>query len=191
MRGGCWLVPWLPFADGTFRHDRSEQSSAAELQALSQTSSSRAGIREMEAVFFWLSGHVVSVEKMEQLYTTPVQTCFMPGSIPFRDATNDYWRPRRVARRRRNWNRRKPVLLRALEGRGPRRATTRTPPGALPLPDLPRAPVPSTSVGACDASQPTDILYGLGQPIQTEGPVLKRSPPYREKKGKKRAPVAS
>ena len=85
----------------------------------------------MEAVFSGDLDVLYRLRKMEQLYTTLVQTCFMtPGSIPyipFRDATNGYWPPG-VLRRGRNWLRRKQlVLLRALEARGPRRATTRTP----------------------------------------------------------------
>ena len=125
---GCWQVPWLPLADGTFRHDRSEQICRRTPIPVFQTVAEREQeFREMEAVFSGDLDVLYRLRKMEQLYTTPVQTCFMPGSIPFRDATNGYWPPG-VLRRGRNWNRRKQlVLLRALESRGPRRATTRTP----------------------------------------------------------------
>ena len=121
---GCWLVPWLPLADGSFRYDRAEQIVSMLPDASSRHQGEEA--QQMQAMASVFSGDLsvlYRLKALEELYNHPV-----PGTPPsFRLHTNAV-SPPGALRRGRNWARRKQlVLLRALEAKGPRRATTRTP----------------------------------------------------------------
>ena len=121
---GCWLVPWLPLADGSFRYDRAEQIVSMLPDASSRHQGEEA--QQMQAMASVFSGDLsvlYRLKALEELYNHPV-----PGTPPsFRLHTNAV-SPPGALRRGRNWARRKHlVLLRALAARGPRRATTKTP----------------------------------------------------------------
>ena len=120
---GCWQVPWLPLADGSFRYDRAEQVVTSELSSLYRPEEVEEQMQAMERVFSGDRTVLYRLKALERLYTY-----IEPGGTgPFRLYTNDL-SPPGALRRGRNWARRKQlVLLRALEARGPRRATTRTP----------------------------------------------------------------
>ena len=77
----------------------------------------------MERVFSGDLSVLYRLKALEKLYTSPVPEAPHPFRI-FANAVS----PPGALRRGRNWARRKHlVLLRALEARGPRRATTKTP----------------------------------------------------------------
>ena len=120
---GCWLVPWLPLADGSFRYDRAEQIVSMLPGERRHQGEEAQQMLAMERVFSGDLSVLYRLKALEELYTYPV-----PGTPPsFRLHTNAV-SPPGALRRGRNWARRKQlVLLRALESRGPRRATTRTP----------------------------------------------------------------
>ena len=130
---GCWLVPWLPLADGSFRYDHAEKlvTTAAE-PLLYLPQEQVAWMQEMVSVFSGDWSVLYRLKALEKLYIRPRQ---ITGALVERFG---FWQPFRLyanavsppgaLRRGRNWARRKHlVLLRALEARGPRRATTRTP----------------------------------------------------------------
>ena len=130
---GCWQVPWLPLADGSFRYDRAEKlvTTAAE-PLLYLPQEQVAWMQEMVSVFSGDWSVLYRLKALEKLYIRPRQ---ITGALVERFG---FWQPFRLyanaisppgaLRRGRNWARRKHlVLLRALESRGPRRATTRTP----------------------------------------------------------------
>ena len=120
---GCWQVPWLPLADGSFRYDRAEQLVTSELSSLYAPEEVEEQMQAMERVFSGDRSVLYRLKALEKLYTTPVPG----GPHPFRLHANAV-SPPGALRRQRNWARRKQlVLLRALEALGPRRATTRTP----------------------------------------------------------------
>ena len=119
---GCWQVPWLPLADGSFRHDRAEQLVTSAVSLLYGQEEQEHLMRAMESVFSGDMSVLFRLKALENLYTTDIQE-----HGPFRLHANAV-SPPGALRRGRNWARRKHlVLLRALESRGPRRATTRTP----------------------------------------------------------------
>ena len=119
---GCWQVPWLPLADGSFRHDRAEQLVTSAVSLLYGQEEQEHLMRAMESVFSGDMSVLFRLKALENLYTTDIQE-----HGPFRLHANAV-SPPGALRRGRNWARRKHlVLLRALEARGPRRATTRTP----------------------------------------------------------------
>ena len=130
---GCWQVPWLPLADGSFRYDHAEKlvTTAAE-PLLYLPQEQVAWMQEMVSVFSGDWSVLYRLKALEKLYIRPRQ---ITGALverfgfwqPFRLYANAV-SPPRALRRGRNWRRRKQlVLLRALEARGPRRATTKTP----------------------------------------------------------------
>ena len=119
---GCWQVPWLPLADGSFRHDRAEQLVTSAVSLLYGQEEQEHLMRAMESVFSGDMSVLFRLKALENLYTTDIQE-----HGPFRLHANAV-SPPGALRRGRNWARRKHlVLLRALEARGPRRATTKTP----------------------------------------------------------------
>ena len=121
---GCWLVPWLPLADGSYRYDRAEQIvSTPGRNVIRDQGEEAEQFLAMSRVFSGDLSVLYRLKALEELYTYPV-----PGTPPsFRLHTNAV-SPPGALRRGRNWARRKQlVLLRALEARGPRRATTKTP----------------------------------------------------------------
>ena len=121
---GCWLVPWLPLADGSFRYDRAEQIIAKGPDCLLYNPEGQEELMQaIETVFAGDWSVLFRLIALEELYAKP-----RPGvPQPFRLYANDL-SPPGALRRGRNWARRKHlVLLRALEPRGPRRATTKTP----------------------------------------------------------------
>ncbi len=120
---GCWLVPWLPLADGSFRYDRAEQIVSMLPGEIRHQGEEAQQMLAMANVFSGDRSVLYRLKALEELYTTPVPG----GPEPFRLYVNGI-SPPGALRRGRNWARRKQlVLLRALESRGPRRATTRTP----------------------------------------------------------------
>ena len=120
---GCWQVPWLPLADGSFRYDRAEQVVTSELSSLYRPEEVEEQMQAMERVFSGDRSVLYRLKALEKLYTSPVPEAPHPFRI-FANAVS----PPGALRRGRNWARRKHlVLLRALEALGPRRATTRTP----------------------------------------------------------------
>ena len=120
---GCWLVPWLPLADGSFRYDRAEQIITAVPVCLLYNPEKQEDLMQAMASVFSGDWSVLFRQlALEQLFTQDIQ-----GGHPFRLYANAV-SPPGALRRNRIWARRKHlVLLRALEARGPRRATTRTP----------------------------------------------------------------
>ena len=123
---GCWQVPWLPLADGTFRHDRAEQIiTAVPVCLLYNPEKAENLIQAMADLFAGDRSVLLRLKALEHLYTQDIQV--PGGSHSFRLYANAV-SPPGALRRGRNWARRKHfVLLRALEAKGPRRATTRTP----------------------------------------------------------------
>ena len=120
---GCWQVPWLPLADGSFRYDRAEQVVTSELSSLYRPEEVEEQMQAMERVFSGDRSVLYRLKALEKLYTSPVPEAPHPFRI-FANAVS----PPGALRRGRNWARRKHlVLLRALEALGPRRATTKTP----------------------------------------------------------------
>ena len=80
-------------------------------------------MQAIESVFSGDRSVLYRLKALEELYTTPV----FGGPEPFRLYANGISPPGALLRGR-NWARRKHfVLLRALEARGPRRATTKSP----------------------------------------------------------------
>ena len=121
---GCWQVPWLPLADGSFRYDRAEEMVFSHPNTVLYTPEEQEEqLQAMERVFSGDRTVLYRLKALERLYTYTV-----PGGPPsFHLYTNDL-SPPGALRRGRNWARRKQlVLLRALEALGPRRATTKTP----------------------------------------------------------------
>ena len=121
---GCWQVPWLPLADGSFRYDRAEEMVFSHPNTvLYPPEEQEEQLQAMERVFSGDRTVLYRLKALERLYTY-----IEPGGTgPFRLYTNDL-SPPGALRRGRNWARRKHlVLLRALEALGPRRATTKTP----------------------------------------------------------------
>ena len=120
---GCWLVPWLPLADGSFRYDRAEQIITAVPVCLLYNPEKQEDLMQAMASVFSGDWSVLFRQlALEQLFTQDIQ-----GGRPFRLYANAV-SPPGALRRNRIWARRKHlVLLRALEAKGPRRATTRTP----------------------------------------------------------------
>ena len=120
---GRWQVPWLPLADGSFRYDRAEQVVTSELSSLYRPEEVEEQMQAMERVFSGDRSVLYRLKALEKLYTSPVPEAPHPFRI-FANAVS----PPGALRRGRNWARRKHlVLLRALEARGPRRATTKAP----------------------------------------------------------------
>jgi hypothetical protein len=130
---GRWQVPWLPLADGSFRYDRAEKMVTTASEPLLYLPQEQvAQMQAMESVFSGDRSMLYRLKALEKLYIRPRQ---ITGALVERFG---FWQPFRLyanaisppgaLRRGRNWARRKHlVLLRALESRGPRRATTRTP----------------------------------------------------------------
>ena len=121
---GCWQVPWLPLADGSYRYDRAEQIvSTPGRNVIRDQGEEAEQFLAMANVFSGDLSVLYRLKALEELCAYPV-----PGTPPsFRLHTNAV-SPPGALRRGRNWARRKQlVLLRALEALGPRRATTRTP----------------------------------------------------------------
>ncbi len=121
---GCWQVPWLPLADGSFRYDRAEKVVTTAPECLLYMPEEQ--VEQMQAMVSVFSGDwsvLYRLKALEKLYTNS-----MPGGPqPFHLHANAV-SPPGALRRNRIWARRKHlVLLRALEARGPRRATTKTP----------------------------------------------------------------
>ena len=121
---GCWQVPWLPLADGSYRYDRAEQIvSTPGRNVIRDEGEEAEQFLAMANVFSGDLSVLYRLKALEELYTYPVPG----GPEPFRLHTNAV-SPPGALRRGRNWARRKQlVLLRALEAKGPRRATTKTP----------------------------------------------------------------
>ena len=121
---GCWLVPWLPLADGSFRYDRAEQIITAVPVCLLYNPEKQEDLLQAMAIVFDGDGSVLfRLKALEHLYTEEISD--VPHSFNlYANAVS----PPGALRRNRIWARRKHlVLLRALEARGPRRATTKTP----------------------------------------------------------------
>jgi len=128
---GCWQVPWLPLADGSFDYTRAEQLVTTAPECLLYMPERQ--IEQAQAIASVFSGDrsvLYQLKALEDLYTKPIGDLVVPHLVdppPFRLYANGI-SPPGALRRGRNWARRKHlVLLRALEARGPRRATTRTP----------------------------------------------------------------
>ena len=122
---GCWLVPWLPLADGSFRYDRAEKivSTAGPPCLIREPGEVAEQMQAMARVFSGDLSVLYRLKALEELYTRPV-----PGGPPSFRLYANAASPPGALRRNRNWKRRKQlVLLRALEAKGPRRATTKTP----------------------------------------------------------------
>ena len=128
---GCWQVPWLPLADGSFDYTRAEQLVTTAPECLLYMPERQ--IEQAQAIASVFSGDrsvLYQLKALEDLYTKPIGDLVVPHLVdppPFRLYANGI-SPPGALRRGRNWARRKHlVLLRALEARGPRRATTKTP----------------------------------------------------------------
>ena len=121
---GCWQVPWLPLADGSFCYDRAEQVVTTPPEYLVYMPYEVAEkMQAMASVFSGDRNVLYRLQALEHLYTQPRHI----GPQPFRLYANGI-SPPGALRRQRNWTRRKHVvLLRALKAKGPRRATTKTP----------------------------------------------------------------
>ena len=128
---GCWQVPWLPLADGSFDYTRAEQLVTTAPECLLYMPERQ--IEQAQAIASVFSGDrsvLYQLKALEDLYTKPIGDLVVPHLVdppPFRLYANGI-SPPGALRRGRNWARRKHlVLLRALEAKGPRRATTKTP----------------------------------------------------------------
>ena len=161
---GCWQVPWLPLADGSFRYDHAEKlvTTAAE-PLLYLPQEQVAWMQEMVSVFSGDWSVLYRLKALEKLYIRPRQ---ITGALverfgfwqPFRLYANAV-SPPRALRRGRNWRRRKQlVLLRALE-HAARAARRRRHPWRASSAGSAPSPSSATSSGACDASpRPTSVI---------------------------------
>ena len=111
---GCWQVPWLPLADGSYRYDRAEQIvSTPGRNVIRDEGEEAEQFLAMANVFSGDLSLLFRLKALDHLYTQDIQV--PGGSHSFRLYANAV-SPPGALRRGRNWNRRKQlVLLRALE----------------------------------------------------------------------------
>ena len=78
---GCWQVPWLPLADGSFRYDRAEQVVTSELSSLYRPEEVEEQMQAMERVFSGDRSVLYRLKALEKLYTSPVPEAPHPFRI--------------------------------------------------------------------------------------------------------------